>query len=451
MEFEREDNIIGKQIGDYLLTQLLSIGTYGAVYAGEHVRTEALYAIKCLTKGELTEEQQEIQRAEIEINKALGKHENICHMVESIETEEYLFLVFEFCESDDLFELVGREGLTGKQVLNLFSQILTGISYCHSRSVFHRDLKPENILLTHNSAKIADFGLATRSRFSTDFGIGSAPYMAPELFSHSNPSSVSHSTSNSRPTSTNLSTPLSTNCINSALTTSLKSLSNNSPSAYSSEKVDVWALGVILFNLLYKVNPWEVALMSDPLFQKHVQSPKEFGSSRMMSPQLSKIFDSVFEIDPEKRCSLQELQKMISQLSPSSLPLPIDALPTPVSALSKEEGVEPSSISPVNSFSKIPTSSPKAISSSTPSKFPSSFDSYMSFKAQMSSSWADDDEEMDYDSPIFSFGEEDNTSFETIHSSTDDDETTQEHIFQFEDDWNKPLSTKLVPQSLTSF
>jgi len=41
-------------------------------------------------------------------------------------------------------------------------QMLTGISYCHSRRVLHRDMKPQNLLVdrTHNQLKLADFGLA---------------------------------------------------------------------------------------------------------------------------------------------------------------------------------------------------------------------------------------------------------------------------------------------------
>jgi serine/threonine protein kinase len=57
-------------------------------------------------------------------------------------------------------------------IRNVFLQIVDALSYCHSMGIFHRDLKPENILVTRDGEKvcIADFGLATSERVSTDFG-----------------------------------------------------------------------------------------------------------------------------------------------------------------------------------------------------------------------------------------------------------------------------------------
>ena len=329
------DSMIKEKVGCYVLTEVLAMGTYGAVFCGEHERTEMLVAIKCLFKHGLTPKQEAIQRLELTLNRQLGSHPHVCNLLEAVDTPDHLFLVFEFCENGDLFDLIREVGkLPPDRAKSLFLQALVGLEHCHTRGVFHRDLKPENLLLAHGNVKIADFGLATTDPFPRDIGVGSKQYMGPELF-------------------------------------------DTALSAYSAPKADVWALGVIFFNMLLKVNPWESAVPTDPNYAAHCRDPQGSLQKRFnLSDPLARIFATVFQPDYERRCSLKELRSMVLALE---FPAPAPAqgqVPPPV----KPQGFFASFFSYSSSTPTTPTTTAAAastpatsapVSSSSPSPTPS--------------------------------------------------------------------------------
>jgi serine/threonine protein kinase len=100
----------------------------------------------------------------------IGEHPNIIDLLEVLElvqdSKSTLFLVLELVSGGELFDRMKMADLGSPDEFarRYFTQLLSGIDYCHGKGVVHRDLKPENLLLSDTSEsallKIADFGLS---------------------------------------------------------------------------------------------------------------------------------------------------------------------------------------------------------------------------------------------------------------------------------------------------
>ena len=134
----------------------------------------------------------------------------------------------EYCGRNvcDLFDHIqrrnGGNGLPETEARHIFYQVCSAIHYCHSLRIVHRDLKPENILIIADSSagfdapkvKICDFGFSNqwaRDSILLRTSCGSLAYSAPEIL-----------------------------------------LGNR----YNAPMIDIWALGCILYILVYGTNPF---------------------------------------------------------------------------------------------------------------------------------------------------------------------------------------------------
>ena len=197
---------------------LLGEGAYGQVCIGE--KDGMNYAIKRMKKSKLTDLKTLLLEAEISLS---IKHENIITYYEIFEDLEYISYVMDLGEGGDLFDfIVGCPlgHLPVDIVIDLLIQIFDVVDYLHSvKRIVHRDLKPENFLIKINiynkpQIKLIDFGLATyipnNSQKIKEF-YGTREYAAPEIYESS---------------------------------------------GYL-EKVDEWAIGVIMYNMLTGFEPFK--------------------------------------------------------------------------------------------------------------------------------------------------------------------------------------------------
>lgn len=166
-------------------------------------------------------------------------------------------VVMEFCSGGDLFSLIVRPGWKKSPLSEkycLFKQIAYGLKFIHECDVAHRDLKPENVLLDGNGmAKLCDFGVSTYQhevpgdfnspvRLSTSY-VGSPPYSPPEV-----------------------------------MVLKDKSASEAKNFAYDMFKSDHWALGMLLFCLIYGGVPFQQSTPLDHAYRDYAFNHKRFCS-----------------------------------------------------------------------------------------------------------------------------------------------------------------------------
>lgn len=149
-------------LGDYQILDQIGKGGMGRVYKARHHRMDRLVALKVLP-ARLVSSPDVIQRFQREM-KAAAKltHRNIATAYDARADGGVYYLVMEFVDGINLFNLVANDGaLSPEQAVDYILQAAAGLQHAHSQGVIHRDIKPSNMLLDkQGTIKILDMGLA---------------------------------------------------------------------------------------------------------------------------------------------------------------------------------------------------------------------------------------------------------------------------------------------------
>ena len=182
------DGLGGKLIDRYRIRKAVGRGSMAVVYEAEDIESGERVALKMMSH-RLVYEDGAMARFKREADILLRlSHPNIARVHRRFTAFRTSFIAMEFCEGDELAQIVEAGPLSEDRARNLIGQLASGLAYLHAEDVIHRDLKPSNVMITPGDrVKLTDFGLAKTGPSCGELPLTSARtllgtplYMAPE-------------------------------------------------------------------------------------------------------------------------------------------------------------------------------------------------------------------------------------------------------------------------------
>lgn len=247
-----EDPLLGRQLSNFLVKRVLGRGGMAQVYYGEDVKLQRPVAIKVIDvrfRNKPAYAQRFVKEARVV---AGWRHENLIQIYYADDQDGFYYYVMEYIDGDDLANLMSSYAIQGKlmpaeEILRVGRAVASALDYAHSQGVIHRDIKPSNILLSQaGRVVLSDFGLALdRQQGSLGEVFGTPHYISPEQARRS------------------------TDAI---------------------PQSDLYSLGVMLYEMLTGVVPFDDASPTNVALQHITQPPP---SPRSLNPQLNAETEAV--------------------------------------------------------------------------------------------------------------------------------------------------------------
>ncbi len=183
------DPLIGSQLGDYQIVDLLGRGGMARVYRGFDARLERYAAVKVIDTTLSVEDQEEYQQRFQREGRSIAhlNHPCIVGVYQFGQVDSLYYMAMAFVEGRDLSQILRdyvrqRRRMPYAEVIRIVGDIAAALDHAHAGGVIHRDVKPSNIMVKADGhAVLTDFGLALNvPEGSIGMTFGSAHYIAPE-------------------------------------------------------------------------------------------------------------------------------------------------------------------------------------------------------------------------------------------------------------------------------
>ena len=256
------------KITDFTIVKELGSGSFGRVYLVTHKKTKANYAIKAIDKrNKANIEEKPYFRREVEVMYKIH-HPNVIKLYSHFEDNNFCYFIMEYIAKGNMFGLIPtdkKKRISTQLVAILIKDIISAVYFLHNMSppIIHRDIKPENVLLADNFvAKLTDFGWSNyiQEDQKRTTVCGTPIYLAPEIIKEQG----------------------------------------------HDERVDIWCIGVLLFELTTGTVPFpgnDIESLENNILKLRIQWPKE------INVDAKNLISKILKLDPNARISLSDMLK----------------------------------------------------------------------------------------------------------------------------------------------
>ena len=254
------------KLSDFNLLKELGAGSFGRVLLVQHKITQAKYAIKAIDKrNQANYEERRYFRREIEIMYRVH-HPNVVKLFGHFEDNTYCYFIMEYIPGGNIYSLVPKNNIrqiTTQQIASIMKDVISAVYFLHHMhpKIVHRDIKPENVLLDQGMvAKLTDFGWSNymQGDMKRTTVCGTPVYLAPEIINNQG----------------------------------------------HDEHVDIWCIGVLLFELMAGYSPWQgndVQTVKYNISRLKIQWPRD------MDRDAADLISRILKYNPEERIPLSQM------------------------------------------------------------------------------------------------------------------------------------------------
>ena len=254
------------KITDFKIIKELGAGSFGHVYLVRHKATNVEYAIKAIDKrNKANQEEKPYFRREIEVMYKIH-HPNVVKLYGHFEDNNYCYFIMEYISKGNVYGLIPQDKkkrLNNQVVASLMKDVISAVYYLHNMKpiIIHRDIKPENVLLAEGLvAKLTDFGWSNymQEDEKRTTVCGTPIYLAPEIIKEEG----------------------------------------------HDEKVDIWCIGVLCFELMTGNVPFQgndIDTLKDNILHLKITWPKDINIDG------KNLIKKILKSDPSARISLEEM------------------------------------------------------------------------------------------------------------------------------------------------